>query len=69
MGGEMKELKKVHQLNVFLVETAFSSSTQVLQVEGRAPKLEIPIAGHGSAQLLIEKTPPVPPKWAAIDHL
>lgn len=62
----MKEKRKVHQLNVFLIKPSFSSSNQVLKVEDCTREVKIPIAGYGDAQLFVKTTPPMPPKWSAL---
>lgn len=58
--------KKVHQLNIFLVKPAFTTTEQVIDENSCEPPVEAKIAGHGSGYLFVKKTPPVPPKWAAL---
>ena len=58
--------KKVSHLNVFLVKGENTNSQQTIKTESCEPPIEIQIAGHGSGQIFIKKSPLSPPKWATL---
>ena len=58
--------KKVNHLNIFLVKPAYTTADQIVNEDFCEPPVEVQIAGHGSGQLFIKRTPPAPPKWAAL---
>jgi len=62
----MAEKKKVNHLTVFLMKPEYTLSTQVLKTELCDMPVDIALAGHGSGQLFVKKSPPSPPKWASL---
>ncbi len=58
--------KKVNHLNIFLTKPAVTAADQIVNTDSCEPPIAVQIAGHGSGQLFIKKTPAVPPKWAAL---
>ena len=58
--------KKIHHLSVYLVKPAYSTSEQVIQGDACDEPINVPIAGHGSGKLYIQKTRPRPPRWASL---
>lgn len=66
MTDEDFEDKKVQHLNVFLVKPQYSTSDEVIDKSECRPGVSIPIAGYGTAELFIKRTPAAPPRWAAL---
>ena len=60
------EKKGNHHLNVFLIKPAYKTVDQIIRPASCEPPIEMKIAGYGTAQLFIKKTPPSSPKWATL---
>ena len=65
----MPNEKKVNHLTVFLIKQHYKTVDQVVKTENCETPVEVAIAGHGSGNLFVKKTPPTPPKWADLFKL
>jgi len=58
--------KKLNHLSIFLIKPAYTDAESILNTDSCEPPVDVQIAGSDSGQLFVRKTPPSPPKWAAL---
>jgi uncharacterized protein (TIGR04141 family) len=56
--------KKEHHLNILLIQAAYTTIDQIVNITSCKIPIEVKIAGCGAGRLFIKRTPPAPPKWA-----
>lgn len=62
----MASVNPVQHLTIFLVKSAYATPNQIVNLEECDHPITVPIAGYGSGQLHIKRTPPTAPKWAKL---
>lgn len=65
-GTAVVKEKRVHDLSIFLVKSAYTTADQTLDLTKCRPGVAIPIPGHEDAHLFIKKTPAAPPRWVKL---